>query len=182
VVVRWSIDNCTTKSFSALSETVARRSHSQVSVAPVQKERSRSSILCSLTSLSVSLLFAAGGCHERLLLNSLSHIQLATEDDRVSRGSCCDDGRYVFAPCGNWWYNCPNWGLANYTQWIRFSRAGFTMPTGSEHGAKCTYSPEKRVCPRPQECKRRVPVQFPDICDEIPTIERTFPVAATGVK
>ncbi len=30
-----------------------------------------------------------------------------TENLSLSTGSCCDNGRYIFANCGNWWYNCP---------------------------------------------------------------------------
>lgn len=26
-------------------------------------------------------------------------------------GSCCDSGRLQVAECGQWWYQCPNWGL-----------------------------------------------------------------------
>jgi len=51
-------------------------------------------------------------------------------------GSCCDDGRFMFAPCGNWWYNCPEWGLRNFTDWMRFGDVGFTLPTGTEHAAR----------------------------------------------
>lgn len=90
-------------------------------------------------------------------------------------GSCCDNGRFYFANCGNWWYNCEHWGLRNFTDWIRFGEYGYTLPLGSEHGARCTYSEARKLCPVPLHCQARVPSRADEICGEVPNVERTFP-------
>ena len=47
-------------------------------------------------------------------LESLENVNLIVESAAMPRGSCCDHGRFHFADCGNWWYNCKEWGLRNY--------------------------------------------------------------------
>ena len=69
-------------------------------------------------------------CCSVLSLCSLVDVELITENETVAVGSCCDNGRFIFKECGNWWYNCEQWGLQNYTQWVRFGKFGFTMPLG----------------------------------------------------
>jgi hypothetical protein len=54
-------------------------------------------------------------------------ISLVTENINESRGSCCDDGRFVFADCNTWWYKCKEYGLQNHRVWLRFGYSGFTM-------------------------------------------------------
>jgi len=114
-------------------------------------------------------------------IDRLSSIVLITENDTLSRGSCCDDGRFIFNNCKNWWYNCQEWGLTNYTKWVRFGESGYPMPFGSEHQAKCSYSPTKVLCPVPKTCKSRFPYRKEDAttfwyeaCDEIPKREMTY--------
>ena len=93
-------------------------------------------------------------------------------------GSCCDHGRYQFADCGGWWYNCRDWGLKNHDTWIKFGKHGLTMPLSTEHQATCKYSSSKIQCPLPKDCKSRVPLwksktESPlDICQEFPIIRK----------
>ena len=99
-------------------------------------------------------------------------IDLITENPTEPIGSCCDNGRFIFKDCGNWWYNCENWGLQNYTQWIQFGSNGFTMPLGTEHKGRCQYSSDKITCPLPKDCSRKLPKIETEICQEIPNIEK----------
>lgn len=101
----------------------------------------------------------------------MDFIKLVTEDARNPKGSCCDNGRFVFKNCGNWWYNCQDWGLLNYTQFVRFGENGFTMPFGTEHQGRCVYSPAKIMCPIPPTCNKRLPKSINDVCGEILNIE-----------
>lgn len=39
----------------------------------------------------------------------LSKVNLVTEGQNYATGSCCDNGRYVFENCGNFWYMCKKW-------------------------------------------------------------------------
>jgi len=102
-------------------------------------------------------------------------VALETEDAYLPKGSCCDNGRFDFRDCGNWWYYCPNYGLANFTTWIRFGEHGFTLPLGTEHRARCLYSRQRKTCSLPTGCKYRVPRQgaAPDgVCGEMPSVSR----------
>ncbi len=103
-----------------------------------------------------------------------------TENIDSSKGSCCDNGRFVFKPCHNFWYYCNQWGLSNYSScWIRHGEDGFTFPCGSAHQSKCDYSSEKRLCPIPDSCNgERGVITIDDtvnngkiLCTEIPNIE-----------
>ena len=108
------------------------------------------------------------------LADSLQHKRLIVEHEDPL-GSCCDDGRFYFKPCGNWWYNCPAWGLRNFTDWVRFGSKGYTLPTGTEHAARCLYSEARKLCPVPRSgCAMRVPKSDADICKEVPRVEATF--------
>lgn len=103
----------------------------------------------------------------------LEHVRIITEHEDPL-GSCCDDGRFVFSDCKNWWYNCQGWGLRNYTDWIRFGSHGYTQPTGSEHAARCRYTEFRQLCPAPRGCASRVPLSDREVCGEMPNIEYTF--------
>lgn len=102
----------------------------------------------------------------------LEKVSVHVEDAAIPRGSCCDDGRYDFADCGIWWHGCKLYGLHNYSDWIRFGKDGFTMPLGTEHQAKCRYSDRKRLCPMPKTCRKRIPLDATEVCDEIPELIR----------
>jgi hypothetical protein len=93
------------------------------------------------------------------------------EDGYAPKGSCCDDGRFKFKDCGNWWYNCAEYGLQDYKTWIRFGKDGFTLPLGTEHQAKCKYSSSKVVCPVPEQCDRSRLDDIRDICKELPIVQ-----------
>eukprot|EP01034_Spumella_vulgaris_P036413 gene36413-44914_t len=85
-------------------------------------------------------------------------LEIVVENLGRTRGSCCDDGRNNYAPCGNkWWYACPTWGLPNITTWMRIGETGFTMPLSTEHKGVCEYSERKKLCPIPKNCRARVP-------------------------
>jgi hypothetical protein len=113
--------------------------------------------------------FARDGKYEDL------SVRLITENGTLPVGSCCDDGRFRFADCKNWWYNCPSWGIRNYTTWVRFGKSGLPFPAGSEHQARCSYSPTKRLCEVPVGCVRHErPTKVEDVCGEIPKVEYTF--------
>ena len=107
------------------------------------------------------------------LVESLKDKRLIVEHEDPL-GSCCDNGRFYFAPCGNWWYNCPDWGLRNYTDWIRFGDKGYTLPTGTEHAARCVYSEMRKLCPKPINCKARVPKSDAEVCGEVSNVEVTY--------
>jgi hypothetical protein len=47
-----------------------------------------------------------------------------------------------------------------------------TMPLGSEHAARCTYSKDRQLCDVPPQCTDRLSVNLATICNEIPNIER----------
>lgn len=88
-----------------------------------------------------------------ILRESLSEVRLITQDSIAATGSCCDHGRFVFRECGTqWWWNCAQWGLVNYSNWIKFGKFGFTMPLGTEHQARCTFSEMEITCPSTTNC------------------------------
>ena len=107
------------------------------------------------------------------LVDQLEKVRIITEHEDPL-GSCCDDGRFIFADCKNWWYNCKEWGVRNYTDWIRFGIKGYTQMTGSEHAARCKYSDTKQLCPAPKNCASRVPMSDKEVCGEVPNLEYTF--------
>jgi len=89
---------------------------------------------------------------ERMLDNVTLHI----ENAEIAQGSCCDDGRFVFPKCKvGFWHYCIDWGLRNYTTWLKYGDSGMTFFTGSAHQAKCSYSAQRRVCPVPERCTAR---------------------------
>lgn len=74
-----------------------------------------------------------------------------------SIGSCCDDGRFVFQPCDNFWYYCHEWGLLNYSScWMQHGAGSFTFPCGTAHQARCEYFSERTLCPSPSSCASAV--------------------------
>ncbi len=80
--------------------------------------------------------------------------EVVVEDPVEPRGSCCDDGRFVFPDCGNWWYNCPFFGLHQAETWVQFNEpnqkyGSYAYPLMTEHKAKCKYSTTKQLCPVP---------------------------------
>ena len=87
-------------------------------------------------------------------------------------GSCCDDGRFVFKDCKNWWYNCEEYGLTDSEKWLLLTNSeikksskenplssvkSFSVPLITEHKGKCKYSETRQLCPMPKSCKQRVP-------------------------
>lgn len=118
---------------------------------------------------------------QHLNLPNVSIVQL---DLYESAGSCCDSGRLNVAPCGRWWYQCPDWGLKSMDPWMRFGTNGFTTPTATIHKGYCTYSEERKLCPIPEECQDRIPSREPDgtpatgmdLCDEIKIVRKIGPV------
>ena len=104
------------------------------------------------------------------IIISMRDVNVLQEDYLSPRGSCCDNGRYVFKDCGNWWYNCEDYGLQNFT-WIRFGSDAFTLPLGTEHQAKCSYNKTSTICPLPASCDRRIPRTVKEICPEYPIVE-----------
>mmetsp|Transcript_434 Transcript_434/g.827 ORF Transcript_434/g.827 Transcript_434/m.827 type:complete len:130 (+) Transcript_434:1136-1525(+) len=94
-------------------------------------------------------------------MQKISGVELITERvGDISKGSCCDSGRMPFGNCGNWWYNCPKWGLVNHTTWLKFGTSGFTMPLSTEHQGVCTYTPHITLCNIPENCDNRFPSVF----------------------
>eukprot|EP01034_Spumella_vulgaris_P022000 gene22000-28091_t len=116
---------------------------------------------------------------------------LEVESLSRTRGSCCDAGRRDYAKCGqHWWYTCPEFGLANFTSWLRIGKAGYTFPPSTEHKGVCEYSSVKKLCPLPPNCSQRVPLKSmrnngqnvsvgTDLCTEFPNVQRIgqFPKA-----
>lgn len=108
---------------------------------------------------------------------SLQDAQLVTEDGTTAVGSCCDDGRYAFKDCGNWWYNCHEYGLADLKTWLRFGKNGFTMSL-TEHKGRCAYSPVRVRCAVPVECSyenSEHPADISLICREVPSVSSSIP-------
>lgn len=125
-------------------------------------------ILGSIEGRGVSpLLIQSLGVFILHVFFSLRKVELVVEDAWMPKGSCCDDGRFVFGNCGNWWYNCPSYGLQNYTTWARFGDDGFTIPLATPHSAKCIYHSKKRKCPKPLTCKRKNPRHRLQLCGEM---------------
>ena len=86
----------------------------------------------------------------------LDEATLEIENTEIAQGSCCDDGRFAFAPCKNgFWHFCKDWGLRNYTTWLKYGDSGMTFFAGSAHQAKCSYSAQRRVCEVPEGCFAR---------------------------
>jgi hypothetical protein len=80
----------------------------------------------------------------------LSGVNLITESTLAEvPGSCCDNARFAFRDCGNWWYYCQQWGVKNHTVWLQYGSNGFTMPLSTEHQGICSYSPNQILCPLP---------------------------------
>lgn len=90
----------------------------------------------------------------------LPDVVLLTESLQESQGSCCDNGRYYFSNCGNWWYHCPLWGLSNFSQsiWFRFGENGVAMPPITVHQGTCSYTTERILCALPDGCSHRIPI------------------------
>ena len=105
----------------------------------------------------------------------LKHVSLISEAVSNIRGSCCDDGRFIFKECGNWWYNCQTYGLRNLTSFFRFGTNGFTMSL-TEHMGRCVYSPSRRACELPADCseqRSQRPQSAAEMCREVPSVEST---------
>ena len=107
-------------------------------------------------------------------VNKLKATNIITEKYTIPTGSCCDNGRFVFKDCGNWWYNCKQWGLSNFTDWIRFGEKGYSLPLGTEHQGRCKYNNQKIMCDLPSDCHNRVPLGRKEVCNEIPNVEKTY--------
>lgn len=60
-------------------------------------------------------------------------LTIVTENLGRTKGSCCDEGRNEYQSCGKWWYMCPNWGLRDFTTWLKIGETGYTFPTSTEH-------------------------------------------------
>ena len=96
---------------------------------------------------------------------------LVIENATLTRGSCCDNGRFNFKDCGNWWYNCHDFGLRNFTTWLKFGHNGFTMPAGTEHKGRCSYSIHRIQCPGDSGSCSGSPRLESDICKEVNIVE-----------
>jgi hypothetical protein len=103
---------------------------------------------------------------ETTTLSRHNHTKILIEPSSSASGSCCDDGRYIFPQCFDWWYFC---SLQNVSSWIKFTEHGLSMPLVTEHKAKCTYSPQQRVCNQPPDCSVRVPIGWDKstVCGEM---------------
>lgn len=94
-------------------------------------------------------------------------MNLIIEKSRA-RGSCCDDGRWIFPSCGNMWYNCQEFGLINMTEWIKFGTYGVTMALTTEHLGRCKYYEKQVTCPIPPDCKTSTAISsFKELCLEL---------------
>eukprot|EP01034_Spumella_vulgaris_P027627 gene27626-34374_t len=99
-------------------------------------------------------------------------VEIVTEDVHAPRGSCCSSGVVEVAKCVGWWYQCVDYGLKDFTTWLKFGESGYTMPPVTEHRETCEYSERRRECAVPKDCVHRVPVtanylKAEDICSEI---------------
>jgi hypothetical protein len=116
-------------------------------------------------------------------MRSLKNVTIVTEALSIIAGSCCDDGRYVFQNCNNWWYNCPKYGLSNLTTFLRFGAHGFTMAI-TEHMGRCKHSKHRKTCdfdPGCTEKNRYAPASPQDMCRELPSIESSNPTVPSVV-
>eukprot|EP01034_Spumella_vulgaris_P023674 gene23674-29917_t len=104
------------------------------------------------------------------------HAQVVVEDVHATRGSCCSNGDVEVARCYGWWYQCVDYGLKNFTTWMKFGENGFTMPLVTEHKATCEYHAERHLCEVPSDCVNRIPsvpsgvdrpLRGADVCKEI---------------
>lgn len=113
----------------------------------------------------------------------LQDVELITEDATAISGSCCDDGKFVFKECGNFWYNCQMSGLVDIKTWIRFGKNGLTMSL-TEHKGRCVYSSERQLCAIPTECSIENsinPASISEICREVPSIWSSDPAVPSQV-
>ena len=106
------------------------------------------------------------------------------------KGSCCDNGRFIFKDCNNWWYNCKEYGLINSETWLLFTSqerfenvnknqskiSSYSFPVITEHQGRCKYSKRRKKCPIPINCKNWIPNEedygMKKVCDEIPKIDK----------
>ena len=88
---------------------------------------------------------------------NLPNATIITLDYDEREASCCDNGRLIVHPCGQWWYQCPDWGLVNVNPWLQFGKHGYTTPSATAHKGLCTYSKYRNLCQLPVMCKNRFP-------------------------
>lgn len=113
--------------------------------------------------------------HNAMHLNMVD-VQIVTENLENAHGSCCDNGRFKVEPCGEWWYQCPEWGMRQINPWIKYGSSGFTFAAGTAHRASCKYHSDWTLCEVPDTCEQRVPqkdeegnfASVIDVCDEMP--------------
>ena len=104
----------------------------------------------------------------------LPNATIITLDYDEREASCCDNGRLIVHQCGQWWYQCPDWGLVNVNPWLRFGKHGYTTPSATAHKGLCTYSKTRQICPLPTDCEERAPKKernmkytlIKDVCQE----------------
>ena len=105
---------------------------------------------------------------------NLPNATIITLDYDEREASCCDNGRLIVHPCGQWWYQCPDWGLVNVNPWLQFGKHGYTTPSATAHKGLCTYSKTRQLCPLPTDCEERIPSKdkntkyslMKDVCQE----------------
>ena len=105
---------------------------------------------------------------------NLPNATIITLDYDEREASCCDNGRLIVHQCGQWWYQCPDWGLVNVNPWLRFGKHGYTTPSATAHKGLCTYSKTRQLCPLPTDCEERAPKKernmkytlIKDVCQE----------------
>ncbi len=95
------------------------------------------------------------------------------------KGTCCDNGRFIFRNCGNWWYNCESYGLSDIKTWVKIGDYGFPFPLATAHKGQCLYSPERIKCNVDKDCLTPIPETTSEICKEIPNIVKR-PVGWNG--
>lgn len=111
-----------------------------------------------------------------ILCNRTATASLIIERGLVSKGSCCDDGRYIKTErfgCDNFWYYCSSMHEYTLKEWIKFGRYGLTAPLTTEHLGKCRYYPDKRICDVPRDCMIVSNMNSSDgqaICGEVPKV------------
>ena len=115
--------------------------------------------------------------YEQHTFYDLPNATIITLDYDEREASCCDNGRLVVHPCGQWWYQCPDWGLVNVNPWLKFGKHAYTTPPATAHKGLCTYSNTRQLCPLPKNCNHRVPeidsnkkhALVKDVCAEFPS-------------
>jgi hypothetical protein len=119
----------------------------------------------------------------------IPNVQVVTENLFQIKGSCCGTIEYSVntSLCvrGGWWYQCRDYGLRNFTTWLKFGEYGFTMPPVTPHLRACEYhSNPVKQCPVPTDCDFPIPrkasfgeiLRGNDVCDPLVRTEHLGPL------